>query len=552
MLIVFISGALSTVKADNSLYGFDDIQERLRTRIEASGIPPRLNVGRELIYASIALPLFYERRGYNLAWSDQGPPSMNADSLIAEIEKAYINGFSPSSYHLNAIKSSIGIIRSTLSQNKLPHAGRLIDLDFLLTDAFLIYGSHLLSGRIDPITIDPEWFTDLRQMDMAEVLETALANKQIISTLEGLLPPQPGYRKLRDALALYRKIDINGGWPTIDDGRKMEMGDTGDRVIALRRRLAITGELGNLNADTIDVFDDDLEAAVKRFQKRHGLDIDGVVGKQTLAALNVPADDRINALILNLERWRWLPQDMGVRYIIINIANFELDVVEGDTTIINMRAIVGRTYRRTPVFSDKITYLVFNPYWNVPNNIAVADIIPDILKDSEYLNKTGFKVMAGWGTNMQMIDPLTIDWNTVDMLKSQYWFRQEPGPLNALGKVKFMFPNQFNVYLHDTPSRGLFAKSSRDFSSGCIRIEKPLELVEYVLLNDPRWPADSIRNALNTRIEQTVRLPEPIPIHILYWTAWVDPDGTINFRKDIYGRDNVLLEALKEEPPKLN
>lgn len=244
-----------------------------------------------------------------------------------------------------------------------------------------------------------------------------------------------------------------------------------------------------------------------------------------------------------------MPQDLGRRYVLVNIANFELDVVENSQPLIFMRVVVGRDYRRTPVFSDKMTYLVLNPYWNVPPNIAVQDKLPLIKKDPGYLTLQKMMVFQGWGADTREIGPETVDWSQVTAKNFYYRLRQDPGPMNALGRIKFMFPNQFNVYLHDTPTRELFAKTERAFSSGCIRIEKPLELAEYVLRGDFKRTKDKFLAAIDRGTEQTVRLLEPIPVHLLYWTARAYEDGSIQFRKDLYGRDVLLDEALREEPP---
>jgi murein L,D-transpeptidase YcbB/YkuD len=301
-----------------------------------------------------------------------------------------------------------------------------------------------------------------------------------------------------------------------------------------------------------DLFDVVLEDAVKRFQRRHGLDDDGVVGRDTLAALNVSVEDRARQIELNLERWRWLPRDLGRRHILVNIAGFELAVVEDDQLALEMRVVVGRPYRRTPVFSAPMTYLVFSPYWHVPPSLALQDVVPAVLKDPDYLTKKNIKVFRGWGAETREIDPATIDWSSVNTRNFLFRFRQEPGVNNSLGAVKFMFPNPFNVYLHDTPSRELFQKAERTFSSGCIRIAKPLELAAYLLRGAPGWSAEGIEAAAQKGVEQTVRLPEPIPVHLLYWTSWIDPDGSLQFRNDVYGRDRLLDEALREKPPTIH
>jgi murein L,D-transpeptidase YcbB/YkuD len=413
----------------------------------------------------------------------------------------------------------------------------------------LIYGSHLLAGRINPETIDSEWHADRRETDLAGVLQRALDADTMNGALEDLLPPQPGYQRLKQALVRFREIDARGGWPMVAPGPKLQNGDRSERVLALRHRLQDSGDISPEGVSDSTVLDEPLAQAVRRFQGRHGLDVDGVVGPATLQALNVSAGDRVREIEVNLERWRWLPQSLGHRYILVNIADFHLDVIEDGRHVMEMRVVVGRGYRRTPVFSGNITYLVLCPYWQVPPNIAVQDKLPLIRKDPEYLSKQHMVVFRGWGGDAQVIDPATIDWSNVSAKNLAYRFRQDPGPWNALGRVKFMFPNKFNVYLHDTPSQELFQKTSRAFSSGCIRLEKPVELAEYLLQDDPMWTRERLLDAVAQWTEQTVQLPQPIPVHLLYWTAWVDSENVVHFRSDLYGRDRRLKEALRENPP---
>ena len=258
-------------------------------------------------------------------------------------------------------------------------------------------------------------------------------------------------------------------------------------------------------------------------------------------------DERIAQIRINLERWRWLPVDLGERHIVVNIAGFRLFVVDSGRTVMTMRAIVGRPYRNTPIFTDVMTYLVFSPYWHVPSGIAGRDILPKIQKDAGYLRANGFQVFRGWDSD-RPIDPGTVAWASLTRANLPYRFRQDPGPQNALGRVKFMFPNDFSVYLHDTPSRDLFNETSRAFSSGCVRVEQPADLAMY-LLNDPvGWDRHAIDSAMNQRRERTVRLRASMPVHLLYWTAWAGDDGTLEFPIDIYGRDARLRRALDQAP----
>jgi murein L,D-transpeptidase YcbB/YkuD len=297
------------------------------------------------------------------------------------------------------------------------------------------------------------------------------------------------------------------------------------------------------------LFDEALEQALKRFQTRYGLTADGVLDTTTRAELNVSADRRVEQLEVNLERWRWLPQDLGRRHIIVNIPAFELEVVEKDAVVLAMRVVVGRPYQHTPVFSETMRYLVLNPYWEVPHDIAVQDVLPHIKRDFSYLSQQQMQMYKGWGPAAQVIDPATVNWSAITPASFPFRLSQDPGPVNALGRIKFMFLNKFNVYLHDTPARPLFDEAQRDFSHGCIRIQKPLELALYLLRKDPKWNRDALLRALNEVKDRSLPLPEPIPIHLLYWTAWADENGTIEFRRDIYGQDAPLLAALRAPSP---
>ncbi len=543
--------ALTPAKSSALGQGISDlVQEGIRSRIEASLGSAESLVAGTRVYAVQALPAFYERRTYWPAWSDDSGLLPRAQALLRAIRAADREGLRPADYHLAAIEALLA--RLSGRRNIGPRSATLrVYLDLVLTDAFLIYGSHLLAGRVDPVTIDAMWVANRRDANMVAVLEDAIASNRVEESLRALLPAHPEYFRLRDALARYRTQAEQGGRPRVPDGPKLTPGDRGPRVLALRQRLVASGDLDPAQATAADSFDVTLDTALRGFQRRHGLEVDGTVGPATLAALNITAGERARQIELNLERWRWLPQTLGQRYVIVNIANFELDVVEAGQTVLTMRAVVGRPYRRTPVLSDSLTYLVFSPYWQVPRNLAVEDLLPQIKRDSTYLSRQQIKVFAPGADGLpQEIDPKTIDWSRVTAQNFDFRLRQEPGPANALGRVKFMFPNRFNVYLHDTPARDLFGKTSRDFSSGCIRLEKPIELAEYLLRSDPAWPRDKILEAANRRVEQTVRLPRPIPIHLLYWTAWVAQDGSIQFRNDVYGRDPLLDQALRASPPR--
>ena len=282
-----------------------------------------------------------------------------------------------------------------------------------------------------------------------------------------------------------------------------------------------------------DVFDEKVEQAVIVFQTRHGLKVDGVVGRDTLNALNVTLKQRIRQMELNMERLRWILSNLEERFIVVNIANYQLYVLENDKPVLSMKVVVGKPYQRTPVFTSKLTYIVINPAWNIPDSIAQKEILKKIEKDPNYLAEQNITVLKGTQVTGKALP---------------YRFRQEPGPLNPLGTIKFMFPNEYDVYLHDTPAKRLFSENVRTFSHGCTRIEKPLELAEYLLRDDPRWSRKELLEAIEKGTEQTVIIQHPVNVHFLYLTAWVDESGSVQFRNDIYGRDKSLDAALRKKP----
>ena len=478
----------------------DSVAEQIRARLEDDG----------------ALLGFYARRSFRPAWSGEHGPNRLVDDLVAALGRADLEGLEPEDYHLSRIRASLDSVRSDAGNGRATEPARLARLDLLLSDAFLLYGAHLLGGRVDPETLHPRWEANRRGADLATVLEEALDSRKIARALQRLVPTHEGYRRLREALGRERAIAAQGGWPS-----------------DVRERLRLEGDLHER---------DSLQVGVKRFQRRHGLEPSGVIDADTRAELSVSAEARADQLRLNLERWRWLPQDLGRRRIVVNIAAQELEVIEDDEVVLAMRVVVGKAFRRTPIFSDTVRYIVLNPNWHVPRTIAVEELVPKIQNDPTYLERFGMHLLTS-GPDPQEVDPTTVDWSTVTADNFPYRLRQEPSPLNALGRIKFMFPNHYDIYLHDTPARGLFDQAQRDFSHGCIRIEKPIELAAY-LMKKSRWDGDVIEDALDEGTERTLYLPRPMPIHLLYWTAWADEDGTIQFRTDINAVDQALSTAL--------
>ncbi len=546
-LTLTVSAQASTIEEPSD----DELQVILRGKIERQQRQARFVCRDELICGIADLPLFYARRGFRPAWVSQNSLTA-AQSLVRAIRLAGMDGLRPADYHIANLE---GLIESVI-ENRLcttPNDPEtLVDFDLLLSDAFLLLGSHLLAGRVNPETIHTEWTVYHPDADLARILQTALESDQIESTLDSLRPPHRGYRSLKSALERHREIAAFGGWPLLDNRLSWQKGASGAHIALLRERLEISGDL-NVSAwpdDSSQWFDDMLEEGIKGFQVRHGLPESGRVDAETLEALNVPVEERVRQIELNLERWRWVPHELGDPHILVNTAAFSLAVVESDRPKWDMRVVVGREYRRTPVFSADLKYLVINPYWNIPRKIAVEDILPNVRRNPDYLIEKRIKVFENWKDDAPEVDPRSVDWSKVTKHNFAFKFRKEPGPANDLGQIKFMLPNKYAVYLHDTPNRKLFRRNYRSFSSGCIRLERPVDLAEYLLKGDPQWTRKAILKAIDDdEGNRIIRLRKPVPVHLLYWTAWVDLQGQVNFRSDIYGRDPLLDVALKERPP---
>ncbi len=512
--------------------------DALRQRVEALQAGYVAQASGEPLLARIALSRFYSQRNYSLAWTR----AEDRDAYQATLISVAAEGFNPADYHFQALRRFEQLGSEGLS------AAEQVDRDLLLTDSFLLLASHMLEGKVNPETIDAEWLANRRQRLIEPLLQAALANARIADTLQQLRPQQAGYRRLLLARAQVEAL-IGQPWPKLPPGAALKPSLHDPRVSLLRERLSLLGDYVAAHADAEmqdepDYYDENLAAAVRAFQRRHGLEADGVVGTATLNALNVTPEKRLKQIDVNLERWRWLPDELGETHILVNIAGFDLSVVHRETVEKRYRVIVGRPFRRTPVFSDRIRYIVFNPTWTVPKKLLIEDKIPEIIRDPSYISRLGFKVYRGWGADRTEVVPESVDWRALSRRNLPYQLVQAPGPQNAMGQVKFMFPNKFDVYLHDTPARELFDETERSFSSGCIRVESPLDLAQMLLQDSPDWNRERINRVIQEQNLTTVYLKTPMPVHLQYWTAWVDEEGRLQFRKDLYQRDLRLMQAL--------
>ncbi len=530
----------------------DRVQAVIRARLDRDPTTISLSCQGEMICGIQMLPLAYRDRTHLPLWIDASLRLEKAEALADAIDRAGEDGLLPFDYHQGAIHELLAEIceRSSAASPASVSAELWADLDLILTDAYLLYGSHLAAGRVDPETLHTDWKIDTGPVDLLASLASAVSTGDIEAALKRLRPAHSGYTTLRNALAQLRRLAAANGWPVLDVGYTLRPGNRSAAVGELHRRLAASGDVDPIGPDEDSgFFDATLAYAVKRFQLRNGLQADGVAGPITIGMLNVPVEQRIRQVAVNLERWRWLPHDLGARHIIVNTADFNLKAVENGRVDIQMRVVVGRPARRSPVFSANMTYLVVNPYWNVPTTIAVEDILPELKKDVAYLAQRGIRVFQNWELDAAEVDPTTVDWHAYHANRFPFRLRQDPGPYNALGRIKFMFPNPFAVYLHDTPNRSLFKRVQRDFSSGCIRVEAPFVLADFVLAGDGRWTPNALTDAIEKGETRTIRLTHPVPIHLLYMTAWADETGMIQFRSDIYDRDRDLDRALRRRRP---
>ena len=474
---------------------------------------------------------FYEGRDFAPVWTDGNKLRHKAWFAIDRLARADEDGLFPDEYHVDEINRGIG---ESVAADAL---------ELYLTDGLLRYIRHMRRGRLDPRTADTEWHIPPPAVDPVTELAGIVASPSIQGALQELIPRHSGYRRLRSLLQSLRSLGSTGGWPVVPPGASLERGAYDQRIHVLRHRLMLSGYLSGFDYRDTYHYDAELERAVREFQSAHGLESDGVVGRKTLAALNVPVDERIQQIQLNMERWRWMPDDLGERYLLVNMAGFELQAVENDETVMDMRVIIGRPYRSTPAFLGTMRYLVINPYWNVPHKLAVLDLLPKQQADPGYLPGKGFRVYAGWGKDAPELDPGDIDWPSYTAENFPYRLIQDPGEVNSLGRIKFMLPNPYAVYLHDTPSRHLFNRPVRTFSSGCIRVAEPVQLANFVLNDGRDYMTLDVPEAISSGENQIVSLPRVVPVYMLYQTAWVDDEGMAHFRDDVYGRDFLVLRA---------
>ena len=470
---------------------------------------------------------------------DQGPVywvgTSHMTPFLQRLADAADDGLNPADYPLDALIE----LRDTMDPADAENAA-LVELFF--TAFYVNYATDLKIGRLTPQKVDPKNFRNRKTVDVLAIMTGFAAQPEPDDFLDSFESQNPHYQALKKMLSLYRAMGETVDWDAIAMGDNIQPGASDPRIPEIRERLMLTGDHPG-GDDEGEVYDSATVLAVRSFQLRNGLESKGVVGKQTILALNVPPADRARQVMLNMERWRWMPENLGEHHYMVNLASFELNEVQNHDIIDRMDVVVGAVATQTPEFSDELEYVEINPTWTVPYSIATGEMLPKLRRNpSAYASD--FEVfrngkLTSWGG---------INWNAYGKGNFPFTFRQKPGPKNALGKVKFMLPNPYNIYLHDTPSKDKFLATTRAFSHGCIRLSRPMDLAYHLVGDIAGWSKQKIDAAFAGGKTTRVRLPENIPVHLIYATAFEGDGGSIEFRPDIYGRDRKLDAALGGRP----
>jgi len=517
----------SVVHADES-----DTQVQLRHRMEALDASGRLSIDGVRITAVRLIAELYPQSRFQPVWTDPN----KIDELLHAIRDIRGDGLDPQDYYLDRLKT----LREELALH--PEVGKQVDFDILLTDALARLAYNAFYGKVDPERIDrniniAQTWTGAKG---AERVREFLASKSLYLEIEALKPKRPKYHQLRQALARYRQYEEAGGWSKISKGKLLSLGRSDPRVPAIRHRLAVTEDLPAQLDNGDEVYDADLEKAVHHFQKRHRLP-PGDLGTKTIVAMSTPVERRIEQIRINLERARWITQDVEPTQVVVNIAAFEIYFLKDGKQVWRNEAQVGKTYTQTPLFVDEIEYLVLNPTWTVPPGVLDDSVLPGVRKDPGYIEKRGLRVFDSSGKE---VSARSVNWKRYTASTLPYTIRQDPGPRNPLGTVKFIFPNHHSVYLHDTPNQLGYDRRLRAMSWGCIHVQDPLELAAWVIDDPKLWSREAIEAQVESERSKTIYLDKPLRVSLYYWTVDVSKDGALQFFADIYQRDRRILRAL--------
>ncbi|RWS50536.1 hypothetical protein CKA56_03115 [Arcobacter venerupis] len=580
ILLIIINCSLS---ANNSKLPFElEVKKDIKSLLN--------NNYEDLLISKKNLNDYYVKNDYSAYWIDKNGIKSIGLSLINRIKndpvlKPHINKI----FRLDEVEKNL----NSLDKSDSKYLEKIVKIDFMLTELFDRYVTYISKGSIKwnefeeklaerekQTEIKATWDKYSLKEDPKQLLKKVVEKNDLLDVLNGLDFNYPQVKELISAIDELEKISANGGYTKVPESKSLRIGDVSEVLPILRKRLAQSKDLNtqcentqneqsiiNDNTNTINtsteqensenvklrancenIFDEDLKNAVISFQKKHGLFADGIVGTQTQRFINISASKKIAIIRLNLERMRWLPRNLGEKYLLVNIPEYRLKLYENDEVKLNMAVIVGDAKFPTPIFSDKMSYVVLNPNWNIPDSIAKNELIPKLLKDPNYLADKGIDIYAGWNGGTEKIDSKDVLDSAIlqdeEYLKS-FRFSQNSNKDNPLGKMKFMFPNKHAVYLHDTPAKYLFANARRAFSHGCIRLSKPQDLLTTIADEDSNLDIDKANDILaNVTSEKAIGLNKKIPIHIVYLTSWVDENGVLQFREDIYNFDKLQKEFL--------
>jgi len=472
---------------------------------------------------------FYAKRDFLPIWLDFEGATDRARIFRDILVDSHLEGLEPEEYHVPALQY---LWRAKRSRSKAR-------LELLLTDAFFRYSLEVSAGYKNPRAADIDWHVRPKRINVIKRLERVLVSNDIAKVLTTFPPAHKAYQQLKGKLAYYRELSKKGKWQKVDYSPQLQVGMRHRVIPQIRKRLYQEEYLDNADW-TSDLFDDELDQAVRKFQTFYGHKVDGVVGYFTRKSLNIGVKSQIARIKQNMERWRWMPKNLGRRYIMVNMAGYRLDLIEGDESIMQMPVIIGKTFRATPAFIDTLEYVELNPTWKVPPRIAKEKFLPKLREDSGFLKANNLKVFDSWRKNANEVDPESIDWNEISEKRFPFKLEQTPGEHNSMGRIKFMFPNRFRVYLHDTPDRTLFDRHVRTFSSGCIRLAEPFKLADQLVSWDKPKSNPNISQQILSGETQKMSFKRRLPVYLMYWTAWVDDEGNIHFRNDIYQRNEKI------------
>jgi murein L,D-transpeptidase YcbB/YkuD len=478
---------------------------------------------------------FYREREFRLGWFRDNKIVPQAQEMLNLITKAEEEGLDPKKYQFKDFNKLFADLE-TVKRDSAKYTALQKEIDVALSGTYFVWASDYYRGVVIPKeNKEIEWDVKRNKIKLHKALMTVLGERESKYSYASFSPLHPDYARLKSALANYRKIKSAGGWPRVTADAKLKVGQASPIVPALKKRLGLSS--------TDSLFNDELFNALKTFQSDQGLKPDGTLGAETARLLNISLDERIKQIVLNMERWRWIPKSFEEDYLIVNIPEYRLRVYEKGKEQLAMNVIVGKTMNSTPIFSDKMENVVLAPYWNVPASIIKNELGPKIAADPGYLSRSNMELVDSKGNQ---VSPSKVNWGSVTRDNWQYTLRKKPGPKNDLGDVKFIFPNTMDIYLHDTPHDELFSQTKRDFSHGCVRVEKPLQLAEY-LLKPVGYDMAKIQSTISEGKEKYVKLKQVLPVYLVYFTAWADGQGNMHFRDDIYGHDRTLAKEYFNE-----